>query len=454
MNQFLTGIAISALAVGFAQAETINKLDYNLVNLSGTVKKTVERDQMTAVVYITEEGRTPAELTKKVTEKTNEVVRLVRAQKQLNLTQDARRSSRIAKKTFGDLWEERATLTIEGKDFSAINTILGQIGDIARIDRIYYSVSKDAREKLEDDLLTDGLKKITGQASLIMNSMKKPKFRLVTMNVNNGMNYIPRREMVSAKMGMDMPQMAPSAPEAAAGNEEVSLSINAQVQLYGSNEPVSNQLNYNLISFNESAREAVDRDEMKLSLAVMEEGTNPVELTKKVTEKSNQIIRMAKANKQLTVSQTSRTSQKIERKTFSGDLWAETSILTIEGKDFSAINQILSQIDKSVRIEGITFSVSTQAKEAKEGELTRAALVRLNKKSELIAKTLGLNDFNLVDMSLSYNGDDSPIPYYGFAGGKADADEKISAYVPEAAAGQTDLTVNINAQVQLRAGTK
>ncbi len=234
------GLGLSALLLFIvpAQAE-VNKLNYNMVSLSESATRSVERDQMTVNLSIMEEGRDPVELTKKVTEKANQIIRLSRQNTQLTVTQSSRRSTRTAKKTFGDTWQETVTISIVGKDFAGINKILAQTQELARMDSVYFSLSREAKERYENELTTEALKRLSARSELIAKTMGLSGFRLVNMNVGSNSQYAPmlmNRPVMGKASSMDAAAGAAESfqdiPESASGKQDLSLSVSAQVQLF------------------------------------------------------------------------------------------------------------------------------------------------------------------------------------------------------------------------------
>ena len=236
MKKIGLGLSVLLLFMTPVQAEA-DKINYNMVSLSESATRSVERDQMTVNLSIMEEGRDPVELTKKVTEKANQVIRLVKQNTLLTVTQSSRRSTSTAKKTFGDTWQETVTISIVGKDFAAINKVLAQTQDVTRIDSVYFAVSREAKERYENELTVEAIKRLSARAELIGRTMGLSGFRLVSMNVGSNDQYAPIRQNM-AVMSKSMDASAAGAaefqeiPESASGKQDISLSVNAQVQLF------------------------------------------------------------------------------------------------------------------------------------------------------------------------------------------------------------------------------
>ncbi len=220
-------------------------------------------------------------------------------------------------------------------------------------------------------------------------------------------------------------------------------------------ERSANEVQYNIISLSESATRSVAKDEMTINLMIMEDGRTPAELTKKVTEKINQIIKLNPQTEQGTfsISLSGRYSNRLNSK-----VWREVATLRIVGTDFTKMNELIEQTQDIARIQDISFNISQPTKVKIENELTEEALHRLNDRSKLVAKTMGLNNFRIVNMNIgtqttqpvddmmlsksydAYSAAESPVTEMAVASEEA---------VPVVAAEKQDLNLSVQAQIQL-----
>ncbi|WP_434777310.1 SIMPL domain-containing protein [Neisseria sp. Ec49-e6-T10] len=219
--------------IGLISAATIQAqpLNYNLVNLSESASRSVERDEMTATLIIQEEGKTPAELTKKVTLQTNQLLQKARQNKALEVALAGRNSYRTDTKS--NVWRETATITLTSKDFNAINTFIADVQSYARIQDISFTVSKDKLLSLENELTAEALQRLKNKALFIGKNIGLNHYQIVTLDIGQqGIQPVYQRMSMakSASISMDSAQSA-YIPEVEAGKQDVILRVSAQIQL-------------------------------------------------------------------------------------------------------------------------------------------------------------------------------------------------------------------------------
>ncbi len=231
----------------------------------------------------------------------------------------------------------------------------------------------------------------------------------------------------------------------------------AGVLLAGCNntENSINEVQYNMISLSQSATRSVAKDEMTINLMIIEDGRTPVELTKKVTEKINQILKLNPQTEQTTfsISLSGRYSNRLNSK-----VWREVATLRIVGIDFTKMNELIEQTQDIARIQDISFNISSQEKAKIENELTEEALKRLNDRSKLVAKTMGLSNFRIVNMNIGTQ-TTQPVDglmlnksYDTYSAAEMPATEMAVASeeaVPIVATEKQDLNLSVQAQIQL-----
>ncbi len=216
-----------------------------------------------------------------------------------------------------------------------------------------------------------------------------------------------------------------------------------------------NDVQYNMISLSESATRSVAKDEMTINLMVMEQGRSPVELTKKITEKINRMIKLNPKTEEsdFSISLAGRYSDRLNSK-----LWREVATLRIVGTNFAKMNELIEQTQDIARIQDISFNISRQTKAKIENELTEEALKRLNDRSKLVSKNMGLSNFRIVNMNI---GTQTTQPVDGmrlnksfdaYTAAELPAAEMVVASeeaVPVVAAEKQDLNLSVEAQIQL-----
>ena len=133
-----------------------NEIQYNMISLSESATRSVEKDEMTVNLTIMEEGRTPASLTRQLTEKINNVFKLspkTEDEAAFAISLTGRYSDRIRK----NQWREIASIRIVGTDFVKINELIEQTQDFARIQDISFNISQKKKAQMENELTEEAL---------------------------------------------------------------------------------------------------------------------------------------------------------------------------------------------------------------------------------------------------------------------------------------------------------
>lgn len=131
------------------------------------------------------------------------------------------------------VWKGSQTIELESKDQAKLLELAGKIQELGFVmNGLNYTLSPEQSEIYRDNLMTAALKKIQTKADLAAKALGKGGFDIVEVNVD-GASPIPPMpvmyKMARAEMASDSAGMA--APVAQAGEQSVSLSVNARVVL-------------------------------------------------------------------------------------------------------------------------------------------------------------------------------------------------------------------------------
>ena len=126
--------------------------------------------------------------------------------------------------------------------------------------------------------------------------------------------------------------------------------------------------------------------------------------------------------------------------------WSGTTSVVVQGRDMGTIAELAGRV-QSMTVGSLDYSVSREAREKVEGEVTAQAIVRFRAKAADYAKAFGYGGFVIRDVNVNVdNGQPSPRPY---AMVRAAAAPKMSDSLP-VEAGSGSVTANVNGSVQLK----
>jgi predicted secreted protein len=126
--------------------------------------------------------------------------------------------------------------------------------------------------------------------------------------------------------------------------------------------------------------------------------------------------------------------------------WQGSTELIVQGRDVAAITQLAGRIG-TLTIGRVGFSLSREAREKFEGEVTAQAIARFRARADAVTREFGLSSWSLREVSVS--GDESgggvPRPMMRM---QAEAASMANDALP-AQAGKSLVTVNVGGSVQL-----
>lgn len=123
--------------------------------------------------------------------------------------------------------------------------------------------------------------------------------------------------------------------------------------------------------------------------------------------------------------------------------WQGSAELMVEGRDAAAIAQLTGRIT-TMTIAGVGYSLSREAREKAEADITAQAIARYRAKASEYARQFGYGGYVLGEVSI--NGDEgaAPRPMMMKAMRMGAADEALPTE-----AGKATVTVNVSGSVQL-----
>ena len=125
--------------------------------------------------------------------------------------------------------------------------------------------------------------------------------------------------------------------------------------------------------------------------------------------------------------------------------WTGTTSLWVQGRDMGTIAELAGRV-QSMTVGNLDYSVSREAREKVEGDVSAQAIARFRAKAADYAKAFGYATFTVRDANVNIdNGQPTPRPYLR----KAAMASSVSDSLP-VEAGSGSVTANVNGSVQLK----
>ncbi|MDC6169203.1 SIMPL domain-containing protein [Paucibacter sp. XJ19-41] len=225
----MAALALMTLAPVLAQAEAPRQ---NALNLSATASQEVSRDVLGVSFTTTKEGTDAAQVQSALKQALDaalaEARKIVKPGQVEVQTGNFALYPRYAPKT-GQIngWQGTAELQVEGKDTAAIAQLSGRIATMS-IARVGYSLSREAREKVEGEVVAQAIARYKLRAADYARQFGFSGYQIGEVSVNTA-DSGPMPMAAPSMMRMKAAGMADEALPVEAGKATVSVSVNGVV---------------------------------------------------------------------------------------------------------------------------------------------------------------------------------------------------------------------------------
>lgn len=220
-----------ALVLGASMGASAEPLNYDVINLQADARAEVANDLLTATLFIETSNANAATLAADVNHALNQGIRLVHEFPGVKIESGAQSTwptYDVKNKLTG--WRTRAELRVEGKDFDAASRAIAKITGSMQLAGISFVPSPETITATENRLIDAALKAFRTRADIISKSMGARTWKSVNLNINTGGDgpmLMPKYRAAPMAMAVD----AVPAQELAAGNSEITVSVNGMIQL-------------------------------------------------------------------------------------------------------------------------------------------------------------------------------------------------------------------------------
>lgn len=228
----LAAVSSAALALA-AQAQTLAEQPRERIHLSASASTEVTRDVLNIGFATTKEGSDPAAVQmalKQALDAALEQARRIAKPGQVDVrTGGFSLQPRYAPKT-GQIngWQGSAELLVEGKDTTAIAQLAGRISTLS-IQRVGYSLSREAREKVEGEITAQAIARYRAKASDYSRQFGYGGYVIGEVNINANDDGGTRPMFAAARMKTMAMDEAPLPTEA--GKATVTVTVSGSVQM-------------------------------------------------------------------------------------------------------------------------------------------------------------------------------------------------------------------------------
>ncbi len=232
MRRFiLSSVLLSSAVLARVQAQPVESLNYQIINLQAEASREVSNDEMQAILFIEKSNRQPAELAAQMNQLMSQAIQTARKYPQVKVKTGSQSTYPIYDTDNRKLkeWRGRAEIQINSQDFKAASQLISELQQNFQTESISFSVSDQQRKTIENELMIEASKNFQQRAQAVSKAWNKNQYTLVNLNLNTN-NYFPQ-PMVRSSMSKLASAEAMPVQDMSAGESKISVNANGSIQL-------------------------------------------------------------------------------------------------------------------------------------------------------------------------------------------------------------------------------
>lgn len=204
---------------------------------------------------------------------------------------------------------------------------------------------------------------------------------------------------------------------------------------------------YNRVDFQVEAAREVANDLLVTNMSAEIQDKQPARVAQQLNTALNDALKKASAFSTVKASSGNQNTYPVYGKNNQIDAWRGHGEIRLESRDFKAAGELIMQLQTTLQLGGVQFTVAPDTRAAIENALIAEAIKAFQTRADAIRAVVGAKSYKTVHISINSGG---MPPHYPMAlmRGAAMSDAAIPA--PEFAGGESRMTVQINGTIELQ----
>lgn len=208
------------------------------------------------------------------------------------------------------------------------------------------------------------------------------------------------------------------------------------------------ELNYNVININASAKTELANDLMEVTLSSQHQDDKSERAASQVNRDMSWAIALLKKESAIKYQTRSYNTHPNYSRNSRITSWTASQRVVVKSGDFEALGDLLSKLQSRLKIESMRFTTKDETRDGVKDELTVKALTAFKHKAKLIQKAMDAKDYRLVNVSVDQQGSHNPPMMYARAEMKSMSMADAAPHVAMEA-GESTVTTHVRGSIQL-----
>lgn len=210
--------------------------------------------------------------------------------------------------------------------------------------------------------------------------------------------------------------------------------------VHAENEP------YNRVDFQVEASRKVANDLLVASMSVTVQNSQPVYVAQQINMTLNNALRISASFSNVKVSSDNQRTYPVYGKNKQIEAWRGQGEIRLESRDFKAAGELIMQLQSSLQIGSLNFTLAPDTRRQTESVLVTEAIKAFQMRAEEVRAAVGMNSYKNVRFSI--NKEMPPQPFRVMQRAAPMAEMAIPE--PEFAGGETHMTVQVSGTIELQ----
>lgn len=204
---------------------------------------------------------------------------------------------------------------------------------------------------------------------------------------------------------------------------------------------------YNRVNFQVEAAREIANDLLVANMSVTIQDKQPARVTRQLNTALNDALKKASAFSTVKTSSGNQNTYPVYGKDNQIDAWRGHGEIRLESHDFKAAGELIMQLQATLQLGGVQFTVAPPTRAQAENALIGEAIQAFQARAVAIRTAIGAASYKIVHFSINSGGMPPRYPSTMMRGA-AMADAVTPA--PEFAVGESRLTVQISGAIEMQ----
>lgn len=204
---------------------------------------------------------------------------------------------------------------------------------------------------------------------------------------------------------------------------------------------------YNRIDFQVEASREISNDLLTTMMSVEFQDKQPARVSQHLNAALNAALQKTAAYSTVKATSGNQNTYPVYGKNNQIDAWRGHGEIRIESRDFKAAGELIMQLQNTLQLSDVQFSISPDTRATVESALITEAIKAFQSRADAICQALGARAYKTVHFTINNGG---MPPRYPVAPMRSRAVADTEIPTPEFASGETRMTVQINGTIEIQ----